>query len=581
MNFSQGLGNKLIYLAVLILMLFPLFLLGQPSGGGGESGGGQLTQMRDEFQISEADLGEINPASETMKLSTLGLRGIAASLLWNKAHEHKVHHEWDRLRATLNNIALLQPHFEKVWEFQAHNMAYNVSSEFDDYRQRYEWVVGGTEYLVEGVRQNRKSPVLLWHTGWYYGNKIGVADEKRQFRRLFADDTSYHARIRAEGIDIDGSESLGPDRKPDNWLVGRQWFNRGYRLTREGGVPLRRKTPLHYYETGPKWLINHAVAIEEEGEFGDAAQRAWQRGYSGWLAYGDELIPTTEEFSIRLRTLDEMRRRMEDLQSEFDELTDSLRVQMRDERIAQLSEEQREALETPVAERTQRQYELAGIANLSINPSGMEVARRAPPDIKIRAMELANELEQTRRRLTKVQGYRDQVNYDYWETRTQAEQTPLMIEARTLVYEADRLNEDAELDQAIEKYELAWGKWAEVFEQFPVLMYDVAAEDLKDSLKRYQRAIDSEEFPENFPLRTFADYLFSDAVSPEEYEEMVQQQSQAERPGKQNVVELDFQQMIREASGAVSQAQEEPVADPEKSLDTQAEVADDVSVEKE
>ena len=68
-----------------------------------------------------------------------------------QAHEYRVLHEWDRLKATLNNIALLQPHFDKVWEHQAHNLAYNVSTEFDDYRQRYEMVREGTEFLSRGV----------------------------------------------------------------------------------------------------------------------------------------------------------------------------------------------------------------------------------------------------------------------------------------------------------------------------------------------------------------------------------------------------------------------------------------------
>lgn len=142
MNRSSGFRNQLIYLTVMIAMLIPLYLLGQPAGGSSGDGGGQLTQMRTRYNIAESELGDINPASETMKLASLGLRGVAATLLWSKANEYKVNHEWDRLKATLNNIALLQPHYEKVWEFQAHNLSYNVSAEFDDYRQRYSMVRG-------------------------------------------------------------------------------------------------------------------------------------------------------------------------------------------------------------------------------------------------------------------------------------------------------------------------------------------------------------------------------------------------------------------------------------------------------
>ena len=229
MNRSSALGRKLIYLVVLIAMLIPLYLLGQPAAGSGDSGG-QLSQMRRDFNIAESDLGEISPASESMKLASLGLRGVAATLLWNKAHEYRVAHEWDRLKATLNNIALLQPHFDRVWEHQAHNLAYNVSVEFDDYRQRYEMVREGTEFLTRGVKQNRRAPRLVWYTGWFYGSKMGMADERVQFRRLFADDEVLHQELLDESIDVESPEARGPFNKPDNWLVGRQWLNKGYDL---------------------------------------------------------------------------------------------------------------------------------------------------------------------------------------------------------------------------------------------------------------------------------------------------------------------------------------------------------------
>ena len=190
MNRTTVLRRKLVYLMILVVMLIPLYLLGQPSGGGGE-GGGRLAQLRGKYDIAESDLGEISPASETMKLASLGLRGVAASLLWKKSHDYRVLHEWDRLKATLNNIALLQPHFDKVWEFQAHNLAYNVSTEFDDYRQRYEMVREGTEFLTKGVNQNRKAPRLVWYTGWFYGQKMGMSERKSSFVDCSPKTTSF------------------------------------------------------------------------------------------------------------------------------------------------------------------------------------------------------------------------------------------------------------------------------------------------------------------------------------------------------------------------------------------------------
>ena len=90
--------------------------------------------MRASYGLSQAELGEIDPASETMKMATLGLRGVATNLLWTKANRYKKTESWDKLSATLNQIAKLQPNYITVWEFQAHNLSYNVSAEFDDYR---------------------------------------------------------------------------------------------------------------------------------------------------------------------------------------------------------------------------------------------------------------------------------------------------------------------------------------------------------------------------------------------------------------------------------------------------------------
>ncbi len=56
MNRTTTLGRKLIYLVVLVAMLIPLYLLGQPAGGKGDLGG-RLSEMRHQYNIAESDLG--------------------------------------------------------------------------------------------------------------------------------------------------------------------------------------------------------------------------------------------------------------------------------------------------------------------------------------------------------------------------------------------------------------------------------------------------------------------------------------------------------------------------------------------
>ncbi|TWU44064.1 hypothetical protein Q31b_15990 [Novipirellula aureliae] len=503
---TTALRRKLIYLVAMLAMLVPLFLLGQPSGGSGDSGG-QLTEMRNRFNIAESDLGEISPASETMKLASLGMRGVAATLLWNKAHHYKVAHEWDRYKATLNNISLLQPHFDKVWEHQAHNLAYNVSTEFDDYRQRYEMVREGTEFLSKGVRQNRNAPRLVWYTGWFYGSKMGMSDEKVQFRKLFSDDEVLHGKLLEEGIAVDSPEARGPYFKPDNWLVGRLWLRHGYDIV-DSGVKIRRQTPLNFYETGPKWRIKHSEAIEDEGVLDERAQNAWQMAAQDWQEFGQRSVPTTAAFTIKLGQLDELVRLKALRLEEFRKLTGE---------------------------------ELPGIEN-QWQPNLMPYAKKAAPEDRMRAMELADEIEDIEERRVKTDGYRKQINYPYWDTLTQAEQEERTVEARRLIYEAEKANEEAELDKAIDLYEQAFAVWAEIFDDYPILTVDDSAEDLLRSIRRYSVAIDSEEMADDFPLAAFVEMMGTyEQVSSEVYEEVRKTQKERAEKRKQELAQLELE----------------------------------------
>ena len=501
MNRTKSLWRKLTYLAILLAMLIPLFLLGQPSGGKGDPGG-QLSVMRHEYNIAESDLGEISPASETMKLASLGMRGVAATLLWNKAHTYKVLHEWDRLKATLNNIALLQPHFDKVWEHQAHNLAYNVSTEFDDYRQRYEMVREGTEFLTRGVRQNTSAPRLVWYTGWFYGQKLGMSDEKVQFRRLFSDDEALHNALLGEDIAVDSPEARGPLGKPDNWLVGRLWLNHGYELV-DGGVKIRRQTPLNFYETGPKWRIKHAESIESEGILDERAQNAWQMADDDWLAFGTRTIPTTSPFTIKLNQLEDLENQRDEKIEEFRQLNEEAFAAARQARIDKMPAEILEFWQKPDSELTQQQRQLMPSIIKGLVPNLISLAKTSDDSVRLESVNIAGQVQDLNNRIQKTIGYRTQINYPYWKTLTQAEQEERTVNARRLIYEAEQANDNAELDQAIELYEQAFVLWAEIFDDYPLLTIDDTAEDLFTSVRRYMVAIDSQEIPENFPLATF------------------------------------------------------------------------------
>ena len=255
--------------------------------------------MRAQYNLAQAELGEIDPASETMKLSTLGLRGVAANILWGWANYYKKIEDWDKLEMTVNQIIRLQPNFVEVWDFQAHNLSYNVSVEFDDYRMRYQWVKKGIEFLDSRQRTTTAmSREFCGRSAGSSGQKIGRADEHMQFRRLFRDDKDFHQTFRDNGIEVD--DGLGPDRKPDNWLVSKLWYDKAVNAHIAHDKPIRGTTPLLFYSGAPMSIMNSAAAMNKDGYFFENAVIAWQQAKDAWLRYGERELPTSVGFNIRL-----------------------------------------------------------------------------------------------------------------------------------------------------------------------------------------------------------------------------------------------------------------------------------------
>ena len=105
--------RKIVYLVAICLLLAVLYPLSHPStvgiGGSQADPGGRLAQIRAESGLSEADLGEIDPTGETIKLATLGMRGVAANILWEKAFRYKKKKDWtNRIRLQRELLKLLK-----------------------------------------------------------------------------------------------------------------------------------------------------------------------------------------------------------------------------------------------------------------------------------------------------------------------------------------------------------------------------------------------------------------------------------------------------------------------------------------
>ncbi|NLF70635.1 MAG: hypothetical protein GX575_16510 [Candidatus Anammoximicrobium sp.] len=488
--------RKVVYVGAIVMLLFPLFWIGQPATP--KSAGGVLARLRSENALSQASLGEIDPAGESIKLATLGLRPLAVALLWNKSFEYKKKEDWDGLSATLNQITKLEPNFITVWEHQSHNLSYNVSVEFDDYRMRYHWVTKGIDFLVDGIHLNRENPRLLHYTGWITGQKIGRADEHVQFRELFRKDEDFHNKLNHE-IPID--KAHGWDGRPDNWLTGRLWYQRAERAV-DAGIPLKGKSPLVFHADNPMSLVNYSTTIEDEGVLGQTAQRSWYEAGEALGEYGRRPIPTSWGHNVRLGEYDQVKEALTRMEQRLEQLAPGVRAQIRQEKIANLTPEQAAALDVPEEKLTDANFQHHMDAVQKTKVTHQEVAQRAPEQNRKAAEKLADRLGDEEVLSSRIAHYRSIVNYDYWTIRCAAEQTKVAVDAREFLYKAKQAYDAAELDEARKLFESSWHAWRKLYDQHPRLLDDISADELSAGIKQYQRLLQQldEELPADFPL---------------------------------------------------------------------------------
>ncbi|MCA9246165.1 MAG: hypothetical protein KDA42_03590 [Planctomycetales bacterium] len=505
MNDRQTLWRKLRYVAAIVVLIIPLSMLSMPSSGSGtrnERSGGKLAQLRKEYKLSQTNLGEIDPASETMKLATLGMRGVAANVLWHRADTYKKKEDWTNLSATLEQITKIQPNFISVWQFQAWNLSYNVSVEFDDYNDRYYWVIRGINFLKDGIEYNEDDPVLLNDIGWFVGQKIGRADEHVQFRKLFKADDDYH----------NAEDPHRTQKQRDNWLVSRLWYQRAEDVVDSGRKSLRKKNPLLFYSSSSMALMNYADALIDDGVLGDEVKLAWQDADRAWTDYGDRPIMTSYGFHIHLNDLERKNQEAAEKRLRLEALAPEVTQAIHARLLAELDPPLREAWETPVDQRNEEQQHLATAAERTMKIPLAPLAkaiREASPQQGSEADRLARLASVAAEEARATQHYRDTVNFSYWKSRAEMEQTDDALLARKHIQEGNLALREASLIQALKLYEQGLDSWRKVVDRFPTLIDEgTTGDDLIEIIEKYaqirsEAAIEEgdEKFPPEFPLR--------------------------------------------------------------------------------
>jgi hypothetical protein len=382
--------------------------------------------------LGEATIGEVDTGSFMLKLALLGgARGIAANVLWMRAQDLQKVQDWDKMKATVNLITKLQPHFLQIWTFQGWNLAYNVSVEWDAPEDKYEWIKQGIKFLRDGVSKNSRSPDLIWDTAWTYYHKLGFADESIILRRLFFDDSDESFK----------RDPIDNNIYRDNFQLAAGWFTQSIRLADSGekrivegieeevehvDAPVQRKGrpgDLAFRSMPAHAQTRYASSLEKESmvgipaQFGQVAKNEWNKALNEWVTFGRFIFHNPNEIK-----------------------DDSGKVITQDIQIDDSTSVNRmKVLHPNVAYWTNR--------------------------------------------------WADQMNYPYWKDRCAAEMEDEGVAARQLFYEGTKAYKAADLPKAVKNFEEGLRIWESLLKKHPNYNNDdLNKKDTGMIVKRYARA---------------------------------------------------------------------------------------------
>lgn len=522
---SNSFVRKIIYILLIAVLLIPLSMISRPAVRS-QSPGGVLARLKTDYDLSQAELSEIDPASQTMKLASLGLRGVAVNMLWMQAIEHRKKENYEALASTLKAITKLQPNFVKVWEYQSHNLAYNVSAEFDDYEYRYQWVKKGIDFLKDGVRYNIKDHRMTDTLGFTTGNKMGKSDEKLSFRRLFRKDDAFHQSL----SDMVDPESYDVDEYgPDSWLLADQWYGLSHDMVAKGARKYRNDVIFYHYK--PSQVRNRGLSLQNEHRTDDLIQDVWVKADRAWKAYGERELLNGIGVLFRMGEGRRRREELRELRLELDELVPGAREQFLREHESELSltDQERQLLNLSSDQRTDMQETEARdlIERLQLYGSteiDTYVAERAPKDQQVAAQRLARNIVEIANLMASESRDAGTVNYDFWADRNEAEARDLTVSARKALYDARQMrrrsiyDDEYDIDYvtkerqntrkgAISLYNDAFAQWSEVFRLYPALVESPLSDEIAGEIKLYFAMLrdSNTDWPFDFPLQWFVD----------------------------------------------------------------------------
>ena len=325
--------------------------------------------------------------------------------------------------------------------------------------------------------------------------------------------------------------------------MGRLWYLEAQRVVDTLGVPVKGTSPLVFHSYPAMGLINYAEAIEDDGTYGEVAKNAWRKARTGWRDFGDRDMPTTYNLTIHLNDRERLEKKSREAGDELDQLVPGAREELRKEKIAALPQEERDVLETPAETRNQGDAYKAFTAESKVKPGFYEVAERADKAHRVEALRLAEAAASAENQAQIIDRYREIVNFDYWRSRCDMEQTADALAARKLIHDANAAFRAADLTTAKTKYEEGLQKWRAVLDAYPKFKDEsIFVDDLNEEIDRYRKLLEQLDlkFPEDFVLKEILKSNPQLAPQPEtQSKDVTGDPTQASPPKKKSDVDAD------------------------------------------
>jgi hypothetical protein len=142
-----------------------------------------VSQLQSQLNVDRKEMGlvkmdPLESAPPVLAFTTValgGFRGLIANALWMRLNDLQLDDKYFEMVQLADWITKLQPNMTEVWQFQAWNMAYNISVRFKDYEDRWRWVKRGIDLLRDdGLRYNPGETMIYHDLSWLYQHKIGA-----------------------------------------------------------------------------------------------------------------------------------------------------------------------------------------------------------------------------------------------------------------------------------------------------------------------------------------------------------------------------------------------------------------------